>query len=75
MTLLKSTSSVLKKGDKGPHITLLQKRLRRQDFDLKIDGIFGPATHLAVKLYQSGQRLKADGIVGPVTETQFYETG
>lgn len=66
---------VLKRGSQGDAVKDLQFRLRREDLDITIDGSFGAATELAVKIYQSGQRLKSDGIVGPKTWAQFQESG
>lgn len=65
----------LRRGMSGPEVCDLQRRLRRQDLDLLVDGFFGPATELAVKVYQTGQGLVPDGIAGPVTFAQFSETG
>lgn len=63
------------RGMRGPAVADLQRRLRREDLDILVDGIFGPATELAVKVYQTGQGLVPDGIAGPVTFAQFSETG
>lgn len=65
----------LKRGDHGEAVERLQAQLKREDLDITIDGFFGPATELAVKVYQTGQRLKADGIVGPQTRAQFEDSG
>src|SRR6266481_2683365 len=51
----------------------LQQALADAAFDIAIDGIFGPQTLAAVKLFQSrnldrsGHPLVVDGIVGPAT--------
>lgn len=36
-------------------------------FAIAADGIFGPRTEAAVRLFQRDNRLTVDGIVGPVT--------
>ena len=53
---------VLRKGDRGPAVASVQRRLR-----IGADGVFGPQTHRTVKRFQRRKRLGADGIVGPVT--------
>lgn len=65
----------LSNGCSGQDVLFLQQRLRREDLDIAVDGTFGPATELAVKIYQSGQRIKSDGIVGPVTRLQLEDSG
>ena len=40
-----------------------------------VDGVFGPKTTAAVKIYQSNKGLSADGIVGPNTwKNLYYDT-
>ncbi len=53
---------LLKKGDRGPDVVLLQKKL-----NVVPDGIFGPMTEKAVFRYQLEKNLIVDGIVGPKT--------
>ncbi len=53
---------LLTKGDRGPDIVTLQKKL-----NIIPDGIFGPATEKAVFRYQLDKQLKVDGIIGPQT--------
>jgi len=53
---------LLVKGDRGPDIVTLQKKL-----NIIPDGVFGPATEKAVFRYQLEKHLKVDGIVGPKT--------
>ena len=55
-------NKLLKKGDRGPDVILLQKKL-----NIVPDGIFGPATEKAVFRYQLDKQLKVDGIVGSKT--------
>lgn len=50
---------VLKRGSKGTAVKILQQVLK-----LNVDGIFGPATELAVKQFQKDNNLVVDGIVG-----------
>ena len=54
----------LQKGDKGSHVTWLQKALVNRGFKIDVDGSFGPATLNAVKQYQAKKGLVADGYAG-----------
>lgn len=54
--------SVLRRGDKGAEVALLQKLLH-----IKEDGYFGPNTEAAVTLFQRSRGLEADGVVGGYT--------
>lgn len=53
---------VLKLGSKGKEVELLQEY-----FKLPVDGVFGPSTENAIKVFQKDHGLTADGIVGPKT--------
>ena len=66
---------ILRRGDRGALVKHLQTKLKREDLDIACDGIFGAATELAVKIYQTGQHLHGDGIVGPKTWTQLDDSG
>lgn len=62
------TFPILRKGDRGPAVETLQRRLRRMGvLTEEADGIFGEATHRAVVAAQQKLRIEADGIVGPAT--------
>ncbi len=50
---------VLRRGSFGEAVAELQELLRAKGFDLAIDSDFGPATELAVLLFQ-----KNSGLVG-----------
>lgn len=51
----------------GPEVRNLQQALARSGVALVVDGVFGPGTERAVKLFQSSRGLTPDGIVGPRT--------
>ena len=53
---------VLRRGDRGPAVERVQRRLRRE-----ADGIFGRGTERAVKRFQRRKGLEPDGVVGPAT--------
>lgn len=57
-----SSHRVLRRGDTGPDVAAVQRRLR-----LSADGIFGPATEQGVKSFQRRKGLAVDGVVGPQT--------
>ena len=56
------SSSLLKKGSRGPAVAALQSRL-----GIAADGVFGPQTAAAVRAFQARNGLVVDGIVGPQT--------
>ncbi len=64
--------TVLKLGDRGEAVKFLQQKLLTLElFSGTVDGIFGPKTEAAVKVFQKNMGLSADGIVGKETEDNF----
>ena len=59
--------NLLKRGDSGEDVKLLQKALK-----VKVDGTFGPGTELAVKNFQGSHGLAIDGLVGPTTQKLIF---
>ena len=55
---------LLKKGDKGENVKILQKALG----GLTVDGDFGAKTEAAVKAFQKSKGLTVDGLVGNATQ-------
>lgn len=55
----------------GEDVRKLQEALIKMNFQLKADGVFGPATDEAVKKFQEDKGLEADGIVGPATREKL----
>jgi len=53
---------------RGPRVVQLQRLLRRHDLPIRVDGIYGHDTALAVRGFQCTHGLPADGIVGPSTD-------
>ena len=57
-----AAARVLEKGDRGPRVAKIQRKLR-----IPADGIFGPGTKAAVIRFQRRHGLTPDGVVGPAT--------
>lgn len=66
---------VIKEGDKGADVELMQARLAALGFLRKneIDGDFGLITLGAVCAFQLKNGLDVDGIVGPATKAKLYK--
>ncbi len=65
-------ASMLQIGDRGTAVRKLQQALVDQGWaDLKVDGIYGPATAAAVQYYQKMNGLQATGRAGSVTLTNL----
>ena len=69
------TTPVLRRGDRGQWVVVLQQLLSGSDWQgdtyLTPDGAFGPRTEAAVRAFQTGAGLDADGIVGTATWSQL----
>lgn len=65
---------VIKEGDKGADVELMQARLAAKGYLRKneIDGDFGLITLGAVCAFQLKNGLDVDGIVGPATKAKLY---
>jgi peptidoglycan hydrolase-like protein with peptidoglycan-binding domain len=67
-----SDMPILRLGDSGDSVVILQERLIAEGYNLGsagADGVFGSATDTAVKAFQNAHSLTADGIVGLNTWT------
>lgn len=60
---------ILRLGDEGKRVRLLQERLIHHGQKLTVDGQFGPVTGSKVRRFQVVAKLKADGVVGQLTWT------
>ncbi len=67
--------AVLRRGDTGPSVTALQRRLGLAGFPVDVDGEFGPQTEEAVRKFQATRGLATDGVVGPDTWRALPEEG
>ena len=64
---------LLRKGDTGAAIKMLQRRLNILGNQLTVDGIWGVQTDSAVRGYQYKAGLTVDGIVGPKTQAALIQ--
>jgi pimeloyl-ACP methyl ester carboxylesterase len=58
---------VVRPGEQSELVRAAQLLLQGQGFPLAADGIFGPATQVALESFQTANGLSADGILGPNT--------
>ena len=58
---------VLRKGNSGAYVKILQTRLNVHGASLDVDGSFGSLTLAAVKAFQKAKNLLVDGVVGSLT--------
>ena len=72
----KLPTSVLRSGDHGPDVVVLQRKLSgsgiRGARGIAVNGIFSEQTEIAVRNYQKAEGLPVDGIVGPATWAQLF---
>ncbi len=59
---------MIKAGNKGEQVSTLQTQLAKLGFEVKPDGIFGPATKEALQELQTLFGYDVDGVVGPATQ-------
>lgn len=69
----KQEDNLLRKGDRGDAVKLLQHRLNLVGAILQEDGEWGPQTDTAVRNYQYKAGLTVDGIVGPKTQAKLLQ--
>lgn len=60
---------LIRRGDRGAHVELLQRLLTEKGFTTTVDGDFGPNTQAKVRAFQAANRLEVDGVVGRRTAT------
>lgn len=69
----KQDDNLLRLGDRGDAVKLLQHRLNLVGAILQEDGDWGPLTDTAVRNYQYKAGLVVDGIVGPKTQAKLIQ--
>jgi peptidoglycan hydrolase-like protein with peptidoglycan-binding domain len=71
-----ASSSSLRRGDSGPEVAQLQRRLRSLGYWLAaVDGSYGYTTEQAVTAFQKVEGLSFDGVAGPATRAALAEAG
>lgn len=65
------TLPLLRKGDTGRAVTILQQLLQQHVYPLEPNGVFDDATEIYVITFQRDSKLVADGIVGQKTWTEL----
>ena len=66
--LAPSSSALSRQGSRGEEVTQIQQKLKNWGYYTgSVDGIFGPQTTAAVRLFQERNGLAVDGIAGPKT--------
>jgi hypothetical protein len=63
---------LVKRGDQGPAVRLLQDRLRELGYGPAREPGFGPPTASAVRQFQKARGLQPDGVVGPRTWGRLF---
>jgi peptidoglycan hydrolase-like protein with peptidoglycan-binding domain len=58
---------LVRKGDRDHPVLTLQHLLRAREHAMAADGVFGPRTDAAVRVFQGEEGLVVDGVVGPRT--------
>ncbi len=58
----------VQKGDRGKDVRLAQEWLSFHGFGTAVDGVFGPATELATKTFQTKKGITASGVVNAPTQ-------
>ena len=62
---MQTGSIVLRRGSVGDAVGALQEALQKAGFPVAIDNDFGPATELALKMFQKAEALDQTGIPRP----------
>lgn len=61
----------LRRGDRGPPVSALQRALGAAGFAVVVDGVFGGGTDAAVRAFQAAHGCAVDGVVGRETMRAF----
>jgi cell wall-associated NlpC family hydrolase len=70
--IIRSMRKVVRYGDTGEAVTILQQGLQKQGYWVPVTGVLDSYTRSVVQQLQAKRRKRADGIVGPVTWNQIF---
>jgi len=70
--LTRAATRLVRQGDRGNLVWILQAALYTNGFPANPDGIFGPLTAAQVRAFQSSRGLNPDGIAGPNTFERLF---
>ena len=70
--MTRSRTPVLRRGDRGNLVWILQSALWIHGFRTNPDGVFGPLTETQVRNFQTARGITPDGVAGPVTFTNLF---
>ncbi|MBL8632450.1 MAG: peptidoglycan-binding protein [Myxococcales bacterium] len=70
---LKEKKTIMKPGQKGPEVVILQQQLKQLGLHVEQTGVMDKATEGYIMAIQTGGGLGADGIVGPKTLDQLQK--
>ncbi len=73
MEEMKEKKTLLKPGDKGPNVVILQSQLKQLGLHVEQTGVMDKGTEGYVMALQTGAGLGADGVVGPKTMDQLLK--
>lgn len=65
---------ILRQGDEGEDVRLIQEVLVAKGYKIKVDGKYGSGTRAAVRDFQRGVGLSPDGNVGPDTLAKLVKS-
>jgi len=69
--LTRAQIPLVRRGDRGNLVWILQSALWIHGFRTNPDGVFGPLTEQAVRNFQTSRGIGVDGVAGPITFTKL----
>jgi len=71
----RAATRIVRMGDTGPLVWILQSMLYIYGFTTTPDGVFGANTDLALRNFQRANGLAIDGLAGPITFETLFTSG
>ena len=68
----RARTPLVRRGDRGNLVWILQAALWIHGFRTTPDGIFGPLTEAQVRAFQTARGIASDGIAGPITFSSLF---